>query len=47
MDSRWNIEYWNYYDWLGVASAVILVAMLAGGVVMTIEAAKQIVRNLK
>jgi hypothetical protein len=47
MDSRFLIEHWNYYDWLGIASGAIVVAMLIGGFLLVVDAGKRFVRYLK
>lgn len=46
-DSRFYIEYWNFYDWLGVASALVIITMLAGGIACGIDGAKRFIDYLK
>lgn len=46
-DSRFYVEYWNYYDWLGVLSLAILVAMFVGCIALGIDAMKRFVKYLK
>lgn len=44
MDSRFYIEYWNFYDW--VFSALVIVAMLVGSAACGIDGAKRFIDYL-
>lgn len=46
-DSRFYIEYWNYYDWLGVLSLLLIVVMFGSMIVLSIDAGKRSINYLK
>lgn len=46
-DSRWFIQYWNFYDWLGVASLLVIIAMILGAVALGVDAGKRFIDYLK